>query len=259
MNTNQELWNNWIPMHAKSDFYDIDGFKKGKTSLRKIELAELTDVKDKTMLHLQCSFGLDSLSWARKGANVTGVDFSPTGIKLANELSEELHIPAEFICANIYDLLNVLNKEYDIVYTSYGVLGWLDDLNKWAKVVTHFLKKGGCFYIVEFHPFINMFKENWSKISNFYFHHRQPTLYNQQGSYIDRTIDFNHPSYIWPYTISEVLTALSNAGLTLEFFHEFPYSPYDCFPSLKEVNEGEYVSKEGPFEVPMTFSLRARK
>lgn len=256
---NQELWNNWTKIHSKSNFYNVSGFKHGETSLRKVELAELTDVTNKTMLHLQCHFGLDSLSWARKGAQVTAVDLSPEAIKVANQLSNELKIPVNFICANIYTLPNLLNHKFDLVYTSYGVLGWLHDLKKWAKIISHFLKPGGKFYMVEFHPFINMFLNDWKEIRDSYFHNRQPIVEEQKGSYIDRTIDFSHLSYIWPYTLEEILCALCEANLKLNFFHEFPYSVYDCFPDLKQTAPGEYTIKDDAYQLPLMFSLEAIK
>lgn len=138
-------------------FYNVDEFKKGKITLKDIELAELGDVKNKSLLHLQCHFGLDTLSWARLGAEVTGVDFSEEAIEYAKRLSQELDIPARFICSNIYDTIELITDKFDIVFTSYGVLCWLPDLVEWAEIISHFLRCGGIFYIVEFHPVNNIF------------------------------------------------------------------------------------------------------
>ena len=120
---NRDLWNELTPIHAQSEFYDMEGFKNGRSSmLYPIELEEMGDVSGKSLLHLQCHFGMDTLSWARLGAVVTGVDFSDKSIELARSLSEELGIEADFVCCDIYDLPENLKGEFDIVYTSGGVL-----------------------------------------------------------------------------------------------------------------------------------------
>ena len=149
-NINKSLWNGKTAIHVKSDFYDVESFKKGKSSLNFIELEALGDVKGKSILHLQCHFGLDTLSWARLGANVTGVDFSDKAIDYARSLNSELGLNAKFILSNVYDLKNNLDEKFDIVFTSYGTIGRLPDLNRWADVVSHFLKPGGTFFMVEF-------------------------------------------------------------------------------------------------------------
>ena len=130
----------------------MESFKKGKSSLNFIELDGLGDVSGKTLLHLQCHFGMDSLSWSRLGAKVTGIDLSNTAIEKARELNTELGLDAEFICSNVYDLKEMLDKKYDIVFTSYGTIGWLPDLGKWGDIISHFLNPGGIFYIADVHP-----------------------------------------------------------------------------------------------------------
>jgi 2-polyprenyl-3-methyl-5-hydroxy-6-metoxy-1,4-benzoquinol methylase len=109
---NRQLWDAWTPLHETSDFYDLSAFKVGKSSLRPIERTELTDVSGRSLLHLQCHFGLDTLSWARKGAIVTGVDFSERSIALAQSLSTELHIPATFVCSAIEHLPQRLSVQF---------------------------------------------------------------------------------------------------------------------------------------------------
>ena len=173
---NQNAWNQKTAIHQKSDFYNLPAFKNGKSSLMKTELEELGDVKGKSILHLQCHFGMDSLSWARRGAQVTGVDFSTEAIALARSLNDELGLDARFIRSNIYDLPNVLEGEFDIVFTSYGVLCWLGDLPAWAALVSRYLKSGGTFYMVEFHPAAMMFEFESGKmgIEYSYFFEPQP-------------------------------------------------------------------------------------
>jgi ubiquinone/menaquinone biosynthesis C-methylase UbiE len=170
---NQALWNAKTPVHIESDFYDMPGFLAGNSSLRHVELNEVGEVSGKTLLHLQCHFGQDTLSWAREGAVVTGVDFSEKAIKKAREIADQTQLEAEFVQANVYDLPEILpDRKYDIVFTSYGTIGWLPDLDKWASVINHFLKPGGFFYIVEFHPFIWMHDSSMEKIEYSYFQYR---------------------------------------------------------------------------------------
>jgi 2-polyprenyl-3-methyl-5-hydroxy-6-metoxy-1,4-benzoquinol methylase len=135
---NKEAWNKRTGVHKDSAFYDVASFKTGKSTLNKIDVEEVGDVKGKSLLHLQCHFGMDTLSWAREGAVVTGMDLSDEAIEYAKQLSNELNIPAEFICCNVYDLKDHLDKKFDIVFTSYGVIGWLPDLDKWAEIISHF-------------------------------------------------------------------------------------------------------------------------
>jgi 2-polyprenyl-3-methyl-5-hydroxy-6-metoxy-1,4-benzoquinol methylase len=153
LKANQKLWNEWTTEHENSPFYDLDGFKAGRERLRSIELEEVDDVRGKSLLHLQCHFGMDALAWARHGAIVTGVDLSNDSITLAQSLSKELNIPANFVCSDVLTLPDHLQGQFDIVFTSYGILHWLRDLKRWAQVIAHFLKPGGFFYIVEDHPF----------------------------------------------------------------------------------------------------------
>jgi SAM-dependent methyltransferase len=188
LRTNQKIWDTWTHEHENSPFYDVEGFKAGKDRLRSIELDELGPVvADKTLLHLQCHFGMDTLAWARRGANVTGVDFSPQSIDLARSLSQELAIPAEFVCSDIAHLPEALSGQFDIVFTSYGILHWLDNLQRWAEVIAHFLKPGGIFYIVEDHPTMRMCSSSKDgtklELENPYFFSPTPNIVEHQGSY----------------------------------------------------------------------------
>ena len=169
---NRQSWNELTAFHADSSFYDVASFKKGKSSLKHIEIDELGDIKGKKILHLQCHFGMDTLSLARQGAIVVGVDISDTSIQKAIELSDELKIPAKFIRSNVYEIENILEETFDIVYTSYGAINWLNDLDKWAKIISRCLKPNGVFYMVEFHPFIYTLDDK-SEIVNSYFKSKQ--------------------------------------------------------------------------------------
>jgi 2-polyprenyl-3-methyl-5-hydroxy-6-metoxy-1,4-benzoquinol methylase len=259
--SNLKLWNELTPIHAQSDLYDMEGFKQGKSTLESIELEEAGDVCGKSLLHLQCHFGMDTLSWARLGANVTGVDFSDEAINLARSLSKETGIKANFICADIYKLPDVMHKKFDIVFTSRGVLCWLPDLEKWAKLISHFLKPGGTFYIIENHPFMMVFDNSTNaaglKVSNSYFHKTQPVRWEPEGDYTDRNAMVMNPSYEWMHSLSDVMNALIGAGLRIEFLHEFPYINYQHFPFMEEVKPGQWRIKG--IDMPLAFSLKAAK
>lgn len=259
LDVNRALWDRWTKIHAASAFYDVEGFSAGRTTLMPLEREELGDVTDQTLLHLQCHFGLDTLSWAREGARVTGVDFSPEAIILARSLSDRLNIPATFLCSDIFDLRTVLDERFDIVFTSYGVLPWLPDLTQWAHLIAHYLQPGGTFYIVEFHPFLAMLDDAGEKLKHTYFHTPEPRRYEEEGSYADPEADILHPSYEWVHGLGDVVTALLTAGLTLEYVHEFPYSTYRWPPYLEEEQPGRYTWKNHPYAFPLMFSIKATR
>lgn len=253
---NKEVWNQRTTVHKTSDFYNLAGFKNGESALTPIETQEVGDVKGKTMLHLQCHFGMDSLSWARKGATVTGIDFSEKAIEEAQALNKELGLNAEFICCNVYDLEQHLDQQFDIVFTSYGVIGWLPDLDKWARLIVRYLKPGGYFYIAEFHPVVWMFDDDFTRIQ-YYYDNREVIVTEQQGTYTNRDADIKGKEYSWNHSISEVLNALINAGLQITVFNEYNYSPYPCFRNIVEFEPGKWHFKGMEGKIPVVYTLKA--
>jgi len=256
---NKNLWNKRVTVHQKSKLYDVEGFKKGKTSLQNIELEELGDVKGKSLLHLQCHFGLDSLSWARLGAKVTGVDFSDEAINLAKSLNDELNLQAKFICSNIYDIEKHLDEKFDIIFTSYGTIGWLNNLNEWGRLISKYLKPGGIFYIVEFHNVLWMFDDEFKKLKYSYFYKEEPIAEEIEGTYADRDAKIKQVEYGWNHPLSEVINSLISNGLKLEFLHEFPYSVYNVFPNTVKGKDGWWRLKGLENIIPMMFSIKVRK
>jgi RimJ/RimL family protein N-acetyltransferase/SAM-dependent methyltransferase len=263
LSANQQLWNAWTDLHEDAEFYDLAGFKAGRSSLRPIERAELTAVAGRSLLHLQCHFGLDTLSWARAGATVTGVDLSDRSIALARSLAAELAIPATFVCADIAHLPDALAGEFDIVFTSYGVLPWLRDLRRWGEVVAHFLKPGGIFYLVDDHPFmrtLSALEGGQLAAANPYFFDEQPSRIEARGSYAAPG-DAETPLrqwYIWNHSLGEILDALIGSGLRIEFVHEFPFAMRAKFPGMQRGDDGTWRFARPP-EIPLLFSLQARK
>lgn len=264
--TNKELWNKRTAIHLDSTFYNKQGFINGDTVLTPIELSELKNVAGKTMLHLQCHFGMDSLNWQRLGAQVTGVDFSEVAIAEAKKLNDQLGYNAAFVCSDIYslNLTPSLTKEegegklFDIVYTSYGTIGWLPDLNKWAKVVAYHLKPGGIFYMADFHPVLWMFDDNFTKIEYAY-HKTEPIVVENQSTYTESNEPILHKEYGWNHSISEILNALIAEGLQLQFFNEHNYSPYSCFNNVVEFEKGKWYVKGLEGKIPIVYSLMMKK
>lgn len=255
---NREWWNKVSPVHAASKLYNLESFKKGKTSLQSTEIKEVGNVRGKTLLHLLCHFGMDTLSWGRRGAIVTGVDLSDNSIKLAKKLSRETQIPATFICSDVLELPKILDKKFDIIFASYGVLLWLKNIKKFAKIVNQYLAPDGMFYIIELHPFTNILSADF-KIDYKYF---QKGVYidDSTGTYTDWDADIKGFTYNWNYTIEDIINSLIKEGLKIDYIHEFPFTMYDQFPGLMEKNKkSQYVFKNKKIQIPLLFSLRATK
>ncbi len=258
--TNKRRWNELVDIHAKSNEYDLENFIAGKNSLHRVELEKLGDVKGKRLLHLQCHFGLDTISWARLGAKVTGVDFSETAIELAREIAKKVGVDAEFVCSNVFDLPKVLEGEYDIVFTSYGVLCWLKDIDEWARIITHYLKKDGVFLLAESHPFMWVFDDASEELNlkYSYWHNEEPLSWEDDGTYADKDAKVtNKKSYEWQHTVSDVLNALIKAGLTIDDIGEYPDLVWAYTPASKRVDE-EYFRIPGD-PLPQTWSVKASK
>ena len=258
---NLALWNEWTKINAASSMYRLHEFKAGENALNPLELAEVGDVKGRSLLHLQCHFGMDTLSWARMGAKVTGIDFSDEAIQLARSLSTELALPAEFIQCDLYDLPQHLDRQFDIVYTSYGVLAWLSDLDAWAKIAARFLKPGGFFYIAEFHPFAMVFDDESEDIRLRYNYFSQEVeRFSVSGSYADTSAECEvKDEYNWPYTVSSVLNALLNAGLKPEYLHEHPFTVFRQLALLVQKDRYYWTLPDGIPQFPLMFSIKARK
>lgn len=255
---NRQSWNKRTEVHLKSAFYDLDNFLKGKSSLNDIELNLLGDIKGKSILHLQCHFGQDSISLGRLGADVTGVDLSDKSIDSAKQLAKQTNSNAKFICCNIYDLPEHLNQKFDIVFTTYGTIGWLPDLDKWAKIISDFLKPGGKFVFAEFHPAVWMFDDHFEKISYNYFN-SGPIAETQTGTYADRDAELTLSGVSWNHGISEVLNSLINNGLEINSFDEYDYSPYNCFEKTVEFEPDKFRIKHLENKIPIVYSIGAAK
>lgn len=257
IDANRTAWNARTEVHLTSKFYDVPGFLAGKNMLMDIERGLLGDLQDKSVLHLQCHFGLDTLSLARLGATVTGADLSERAIAEAQKLAEQANIPANFVCCDLYDLPQHLEGQFDVVFTSYGTIGWLPDLERWAAVVNHFLKPGGTFLLVEFHPLLWIYDASFSKIEYPYFN--SGPIVEEEGTYTDGAENLQVTTISWNHALSEVFTSLLKQGLQVQDFQEFDYSPYPCFSEAEEQEPGKFrLSKLGN-NLPMVYSLKMIK
>lgn len=263
---NNALWDEWTAIHAASAFYDLDGFKRGGLRLREDEIAEIGDVAGRDLLHLQCHFGIDTLSWARLGARVTGADFSGAAIELARSLADELGFPeARFVRSDLYDLPAVLEGDFDVVYTSRGVLGWLPDVRRWARVVAHFLRPGGTFYITEIHPVALAFENEGVapgelRLAYPYWEHAEPLTFAVRGSYADPAAEVTATAeHGWDHGLGEIVSALIDAGLRIESLREYPFVDWKL-DFLVEGPDGRFrLPHDTPGELPLFFSIRATK
>jgi SAM-dependent methyltransferase len=264
--TNRRHWDELVGFHLRAtSTYDVESFKRGRSTLMAVEREEVGEVRGKTLLHLQCHFGMDTLSWAREGAVVTGVDFSPEAIKVARSLAEELAIDARFVESDIYELPRNLNTAFDVVFASYGVLCWLPDFPVWARIAAGFLKPGGLFYLIDDHPISQAlggdFAEDLIRFSGSYFAAAGATMAEEDGSYADpnarlvnrRTYEFNHE-------LSEVVSSLVDSGLQIAFLHEFPFAAWRRLASLRQGRDKYWYPPEPDrLRLPFTFSVKARK
>jgi SAM-dependent methyltransferase len=260
-NANRLHWDEIAPVHLKS--YGIDRLLAGVSCIDEIQKREFYPVAGKDLIHLQCHIGTDTLSLALDGARVTGVDFSGASIAIARELAAKMRIPAEFIEANVLDLIPQVSRKYDIVYTSKGVLCWIRDIEKWADVIASLLKDHGVFYMLESHPLSCMFddtKEGEPRIRYSYFHRDAPLHFDDEHpDYSDSSYVPVNKTYEWIWSLSDVVGALLRRGLRLELLNEHDRAFHRALPGMSETSDGwlELPGYEGM--IPFTFSLRARK
>ena len=255
---NRKNWNDRTEVHFDSEFYDNKSFLEGRNTLNDIELALLGDLKGKSILHLQCHFGQDTISLARLGAKAVGIDLSDNAIEKARLLAEQTQADASFVRSDVYDLPNQLDEQFDIVFTSYGTIGWLPDMDKWAAVINHFLKPGGKFVFAEFHPVIWMYDDNFKEIAYSYFN-TGPIIEMDTGTYTDREAPITNQSVGWNHSQSEVINSLIKQGLTIEAFNEYDYSPYDCFNETVQVAPNKFRIKHLDDKIPMVYAILAGK
>lgn len=265
--SNRRWWDAVTGPHVRSHFYDVPGFLAGRNTLPAYVVNEVGDVAGRSLLHLQCHFGLDTLSWARLGAQVTGVDFSGAAIAEAQRLTQQTGLEARFVQSNIFDLGAEFGHNYDIVFTSYGVLAWLHDLEPWARVIASALKPGGLFYIAEFHPVMDMLQDERPIAGDDDLVLRYPYFGEGQalevgpgeGADYATSAQLHEPTYEWFHPLAEILGSLLQAGLSIEMFHEQDFCSYRARHGMVRGADRLWRLPANTNQVPLMFSLRARK
>jgi SAM-dependent methyltransferase len=254
---NRAWWDARVPIHVASDFYDVDGFKAGRDPLRDFEVDEVGDVTGRSLLHLQCHFGLDTLGWARRGATVTGLDISAPAVEAASRVAADIGVDARFVVADVYDAGAAVGGErFDIVYTGLGALNWLPDVERWAEVVAGLLVPGGFLYLAEFHPFVQTLADEELTVAYPYFE-PEGRRWEDEGTYADLEADVPaSPTWEWTHPLGEVVSAVLGAGLRLELLHEHPYTLFERWPFL-ERRDGRYHLPADRPSLPLMYSLRA--
>jgi SAM-dependent methyltransferase len=262
--TNRALWDERVAIHLASDFYHVDAFKAGRPAIQPFEIDELGPLDGMRVVHLQCHFGLDTLDLARLHPTVlvTGVDFSMPAVEAATQLAREVHLAerSEFVCADVYGAVDALERQsFDMVYTGKGALSWLPDIDRWAAVVHELLEPGGFLYLSEFHPVAWVLADDKPVPAYDYFSTEPLFLEDLPGSYADPAAATEHnASYEWTHPISRVISAVLQAGLVLELFHEWDFSLYQQFPYLVLSPDGR-ARWPGPGTLPLMYSLKARR
>lgn len=257
---NRRHWDERVPINTASSFYDLDGFRSGDEDLDQFQIDELGDVTDLDLAHLQCHVGLDTLSWARRGARVSGLDFSAPAIRTATDLAEEIGLDhrARFVTADANDAVKALGAgAFDIVYTGNGALMWLPDINRWAHAVAELLRPGGRLYLAEFHPLTDVLDDaRGDTVTRDYFS-RAARTYDSPGSYADWTAETIHNTVTeWHHSLGDVISAVADAGLRVEFVHEHDTIPFQRYGSL--VAEGaRFVHPDRSRRLPLMYSLAA--
>jgi len=258
---NRAWWDERVPIHLESSLYDLPGFRAGRSNLAAYEPQELGSVAGLELLHLQCHVGLDTLSWARLGARVTGFDFSRPALEAARQLAQELGLDANFVYGELERAPEVLGRQFDVVYTGKGALLWLPDLGRWADVVARLLRPGGCLYLVEFHPLVEIMGERSPEFQGDYLAGAK-SFYDEAGDYaVPDAVTQHNRSHEWCHPLGEVVTKLAQSGLRIEFLEERCETYFARFPPpyLEEAAAGIWTAPAGTPRVPLVYSLRATK
>ncbi len=262
---NRLNWDERVAVHLRDagSIYPIDAFRAGADTLMPIETAEIGDVSGRRIAHLQCHFGLDSLSLARRGADVTGLDFSASAIAAARALAEDTGLSARFVEGDVYEARSLLAGDFDMVYVTWGTIIWLPDIRKWAATVASLLAPGGNLYLAEGHPFLRQFEEEDGKLVVAYDWRtpiEAPLAFDEAGTYAGDGSPLRvQRSYEWMHPLSDVLNGLVAAGLALDFLHEHDSLPWPAVPMMRQGEDRMFRMPDGVAGPPLAFSLSARK
>lgn len=249
---NRQGWDGLVATHTRT--YHIDRLIAGTPLVNDLIRSEVGDVSGKSLAHLLCHIGTDTLSWALLGARVTGIDISPEALKVARQLAQQMGIEADFIEADVMDVMEEVNRKFDIVFSSTGVLCWIPDIRHYARTVRHLLNDTGFFYLHDGHPFRSVLLDEAgemgapNRIQGDYFR-KEVWRYAGMGDYTDPELVVPVNSFEWHWTMGEIITAFCDAGMRIVFLHEYPQYFYGGYSAY---NEDESVEL-----YPCTFSFKA--
>jgi len=248
---------------------EIDGgdwltrFHAGEDTLHKIEATELGDVSGKRVLHLQCHTGRDTLCLVRRGAVVTGLDFSSASVNVARRLAEETGLKANFVQGTVDEAPHLAPGPFDLVFATWGTLCWLPDMRVWARVIASVLAPGGELYCADAHPSFYVLEEHAGKLVQMFDFQTppdRPLEFDDTTGYTGDTNATTHHSFCnWIHSLSAILGALIDAGLTIAMFHEHEVLPWQGVPMLVPAADGRWRLPDGHPRIPLSFSVRAKK
>jgi SAM-dependent methyltransferase len=256
---NQEAWDQRVPVHLRSRFYDLPSFLAGRCTLPAFDRQLLGPLQDRRVAHLQCHFGQDTLSLARRGADVTGLDLSGAAIDAARDLARQVGLPARFVQGDVLEAAQRLEPPYELVYTSWGVLGWLPDLRPWARQVFELLEPGGALVLVEFHPFVWLYDGQFDGPLRHPWFNRGVISEVVSGTYAEPGADLQLQEHGWNHPLADILGSLLEAGLQLTTFREYDALPYDLFPDFERGPDGLFHPRRHRGALPLAFGLRAQR
>ena len=261
---NRDSWDRWADINVASDFYDVEGFVAGRSSLDEIEREGVGDVAGKRLLNLQCHFGMGTISWARLGATVTGVDFSPRAIELARALAERCGVDATFVCADVTEAAAHVDGPFDVVFTSYGAISWLPDLTPWAETIAALLAPGGVFFVADSHPTVWMFDDAPGAVDTtlrykYPYFSRTPLREELTGNYADPASDVTTVTHSWQHTFEDIIGSLIGAGLRITSLREYDRIVWPWFDYLVRGDDGMWRMPPGAADIPLMFSVTATR
>jgi SAM-dependent methyltransferase len=262
LEANRSNWNERVEIHSHSRFYDVDAWLRDAPGPNPRESEALGNLDGKTLVHLQCHFGMDTMRFARAGAVVTGLDFSPAAIDEARDLSKRAGLAdrSRFVCANVYDApLALAGERFDVVYVSLGSLCWLPDIAAWGDVVSRMLNPSGQLYVHDVHPFSSCFDDNGERITYGYFEEADaPFVYESALTYTDSERELSATrTFEWNHSIGEIIEAIGARGLVFDSLGEHDWTQFQQFPWLVQNSSGEFVIPEGRSRIPLSFTLLA--
>lgn len=264
---NRANWNDRVAIHWDSEEYEVQRYVDDPSHISGIvefDSHEVGPVAGKSLLHLQCHIGTDTISWARLGANVTGLDFSDASIDAASKLFDLAGSKGRFVVSDLYEAPEALpNEQFDVVYTGIGSIGWLPNIRRWADVVSHFVRPGGLFYIREGHPVTWSVTQDRDDdllvIEDPYFEVDAPLVEENEKSYFGEGTLEHRRVHEWNHGIGETVTALIDAGLRIESLKEYQFTEWQALPVLRKSDDGRWRLVDRPERLPLSYSIRATK